>query len=44
MADSRAKGTTATTSNLDLHQVPDDKAVYSCQKCSEVIVRLHVYD
>jgi hypothetical protein len=24
--------------NLDLHQVPDDKPVYSCQKCSAVIV------
>ena len=44
MADSRAKTVPANTSTLDLHQLPEDRAVYSCQKCSEVIVRLHDSD
>jgi hypothetical protein len=26
-------------SRLDLHQLTDDKPVFACQKCSEVIVR-----
>lgn len=31
------KGST-TLSRLDLHQVPSDKPVFSCSKCSEVLV------
>ncbi len=27
-----------TTSKLDLHQLPDDRPVFACHKCSEVIV------
>jgi hypothetical protein len=27
-----------TTSELDLHQLPDDKPVFACHKCSEVVV------
>jgi hypothetical protein len=27
-----------TLSRLDLHQLPGDKAVYACAKCSEVLV------
>ena len=26
-----------TTSKLDLHHLPDDKPVFACHKCSEVI-------
>lgn len=32
------KGSTTTLSRLDLHQLPSDKPVYSCAKCSEVLV------
>lgn len=28
-----------TLSNLDLHHLPDNKAVFACQKCSQVVVR-----
>ena len=27
-----------TLSKLDLHHLPDDKPVFACHKCSEVIV------
>ena len=29
----------AVTSELDLHQIPDDKPVFSCAHCAEVVVR-----
>lgn len=33
-------GSQSTTSKLDLHHLPDDKPVFSCQKCSEVVVSI----
>ena len=30
----------STLSKLALHQLPDDKPVYACHKCSEVVVGL----
>lgn len=33
------RGDDGPLSTLDLHHLPDDKAVFACQKCSQVVVR-----